>query len=187
MKDLGPLNYFLGIVVTRHKGGMFLSQRKYAEEIIDRAGMSSWKSSPTPVDTNAKVGATSSASCEDPTLYRSLAGALQYLTLTRPDISYTVQQVCLYMHDLRVDHMQALKHVIRYLQVHLILVFISIHLRSHLLFLILMLIGVGALIRDVLPWVTVCFWVTTWCHGPPSVNLHSLGLMQRPSIRVLLM
>ena len=126
MKDLGPLNYFLGIVVTRHKGGMFLSQCKYAKEIIDWADMSSCKSSPTPVNTNAKVGATSSAAYEDPTLYRSLAGALQYLTLTRPDISYTVQQVCLYMHDLRVDHMQALKHVIRYLQVHLILVFISI-------------------------------------------------------------
>lgn len=39
MKDLGPLNYFLGIAVTRHKGGMFFSQRKYAKEIIERAGI----------------------------------------------------------------------------------------------------------------------------------------------------
>jgi len=59
MKDLGPLNYFLGIVVTRHSGDLFLSQRKYAEEIIDRADMTSCK--PTLY--------------EDPTHYRSLVRA----------------------------------------------------------------------------------------------------------------
>ncbi|OIT24891.1 putative mitochondrial protein [Nicotiana attenuata] len=102
--------------MSRHKGGMFLSQRKYAEQIIERAGMSCCKSSHTPVDTKEKVSATSSTTYEDPTLYRSLAGALQYLTFTRPDISYAVQQVCLHMHDPRVDHMQALKRIIRYIQ-----------------------------------------------------------------------
>ncbi|KAK9137599.1 hypothetical protein Sjap_008193 [Stephania japonica] len=116
MKDLGPLNYFLGIAVTRQKGGMFLSQCKYAEEIIARAGMSSCNPSATPVNTQPKVGATSSTVFDDPTLYRSLAGALQYLTFTRPDISYAVQQVCLHMHDPRVDHMSALKRIIRYVQ-----------------------------------------------------------------------
>ena len=90
--------------------------------------MSSCKLSPTLVNTNAKVGATSSAAYEDPTLYRSLVGALQNLTLTMPDISYAVQQVCLYMHDLRVDHMQALKRVIRYLQGTL-----DLHLNSSLI------------------------------------------------------
>ncbi|XP_021741338.1 uncharacterized protein LOC110707619 [Chenopodium quinoa] len=77
MKDLGPLSYFLGIVVTRHAGGLFLSQNKYALEIIDRGGMSSCKPSPTPVDTKPKMSATSSTLYADPTLYRSLAGALQ--------------------------------------------------------------------------------------------------------------
>ena len=76
MKDLGQLNYFSGIAVTHHAGGLFLSQKKYAMEIIDRAGMSSCKSSPTPVDTKPKLSATSSTPFEDPTLYRSLAGAL---------------------------------------------------------------------------------------------------------------
>ncbi|XP_021761820.1 uncharacterized protein LOC110726656 [Chenopodium quinoa] len=87
MKDLSPLNYFLG------KGGMFLSQQKYAKQIIERAGMSSCKPSPTLVDTNSKVSATSSTIFDDPTMYRSLVGALQYLTFTRPDISYAVQQI----------------------------------------------------------------------------------------------
>ena len=52
----------------------------------------------------------------DPSLYRSLVGALQYLTFTRPDLSYAVQQVCLSMHDPREAHMLALKRIVRYLQ-----------------------------------------------------------------------
>lgn len=52
----------------------------------------------------------------DPTLYRSLAGAHQYLTFTRPDISYEVQQVCLHMHDPRECHFQVLKRILGYLQ-----------------------------------------------------------------------
>ncbi|CAJ2648141.1 unnamed protein product [Trifolium pratense] len=116
MKDLGHLNDFLGISVTQHKGGLFLSQRKYAAEIIDRAGMSSCKSTQTPVDTKPKISAKIGTPYEDPTTYRSLAGALQYLTFTRPDISYAVQQICLHMHDPRDEHMNALKRIIRYIQ-----------------------------------------------------------------------
>lgn len=99
IKDLSPLSYFLGIAVTRHKGGLFLSHKKYAREIIDRDGMSSCKSSPTPIDTKPKLSATFGAPIADPTLYGSLDGALQYVTFKRPDITYAVQQECLYMHD----------------------------------------------------------------------------------------
>ncbi|GKG08116.1 ribonuclease H-like domain-containing protein, partial [Tanacetum coccineum] len=49
-------------------------------------------------------------------LYRSLAGALQYLTFTRPDISYVVQQVYLYMHDLREPHYTVLKCILCYIR-----------------------------------------------------------------------
>ncbi|GKG32212.1 ribonuclease H-like domain-containing protein, partial [Tanacetum coccineum] len=52
----------------------------------------------------------------DPTLYRSLAGALQYLTFTRPDLSYVVQQICLYMHDPRDPHFTALKRILHYVR-----------------------------------------------------------------------
>jgi hypothetical protein len=116
MKDLGPLSYFLGISVTRHSGGLFLSQKKYAKEIIERAGMSSSNPSPTPVDTKAKLSISSGNPYHDPTEYRSLAGALQYLTFTRLDISYVVQQICLFMHDPRTQHMSALKRIIRYIK-----------------------------------------------------------------------
>nr|GEZ71808.1 ribonuclease H-like domain-containing protein [Tanacetum cinerariifolium] len=98
MTDLGKLNYFLGISVMRDSSGMFLSQCKYAMVILERAHMVGCNPSWTPVDTESKLG-DGGTSVIDPTLYRSLAGSLYYLTFTRPDITYVVQQVCLYMHD----------------------------------------------------------------------------------------
>ncbi|GJX47582.1 ribonuclease H-like domain-containing protein [Tanacetum coccineum] len=71
---------------------------KYAIELLDRAHMVNCNPSRTPIDTESKIGSDGDP-IFDPTLYRSLAGSLQYLTFTRPDISYAVQQVCLYMHD----------------------------------------------------------------------------------------
>ena len=116
MKDLGPISYFLGISVTRYSGGLFLSQHKYAEEIVERASMSSCNPVSTPVDTKAKLSGLSSNPYHNPSEYRSLAGALQYLTFTRPDIAYAVQQVCLFMHEPRTQHMTALEPIIRYIK-----------------------------------------------------------------------
>jgi len=116
MKDLGELHHFLGMQVQRNADGMVLSQRQYMLDILDRAGMAECKPCTTPVDTNPKVSADSGAPVADPSDYRSLAGALQYLTFTRPDIAYAVQQVCLYMHDPREPHLAALKRILRYIR-----------------------------------------------------------------------
>ncbi|GJY89227.1 ribonuclease H-like domain-containing protein [Tanacetum coccineum] len=89
MTDLGSLNYFLGISVTRNASGMFLSQQKYATENV---------------------------CLQIQTQHYIAAGALQYLTFTRPDISYAVQQVCLFMHDPREPHLSALKRILRYVR-----------------------------------------------------------------------
>ncbi|GKD55277.1 ribonuclease H-like domain-containing protein [Tanacetum coccineum] len=70
-------------------------------------------SSRTPVDTESKLGPEGDP-VSDPMLYRNLASSLQYLTFTRPDLSYVVQQVCLYMHDPREPHMTTLKRILRY-------------------------------------------------------------------------
>nr|GEW29379.1 ribonuclease H-like domain-containing protein [Tanacetum cinerariifolium] len=83
-------NYFLGVCVTRDTSRMFLSQQKYATDVIERAGMLTCNPCRTPVDMNSKLS-TDGDLVSDPTLYRSLAGALQYLTFTRPDISYARQ------------------------------------------------------------------------------------------------
>ncbi|GJV32308.1 ribonuclease H-like domain-containing protein [Tanacetum coccineum] len=117
MTDLGPLNYFLGISATRTTSGIFLSQTniKYAIEILEQAQMLNCNPCRTPIDTEKKLGPEGSP-VTDPTLYRSLAGSLQYLTFTRPNLSYAVQQLCLYMHDPREPHLNAMKRVLRYLR-----------------------------------------------------------------------
>jgi len=116
MTDLGDLHHFLGISVTRSSDGLFLSQRQYAVDLLQRAGMAECHSTSTPVDTRAKLSATDGAPVADATQYRSLAGALQYLTLTRPDLAYAVQQVCLFMHDPREPHLALLKRILRYVK-----------------------------------------------------------------------
>jgi hypothetical protein len=73
--------------VTRNVDGLFLSQRQYATDLLHRAGMSDCHPVATPVDTQAKLSGYDGDPLADATEYRSLAGALQYLTLTRPDIS----------------------------------------------------------------------------------------------------
>lgn len=109
MKDLGPLHYFLGVSVERSTSG-FLSQRKYIDDILSRAKMENCNPCLMPVDTSSKLPAATGSPVDDPTMFRSLAGALQYLTFTRPDISYAVQQICLFMHDPRAPHLAALNH-----------------------------------------------------------------------------
>lgn len=69
MKDLGPLNYFLGIFVIHHSSDLFFSQKKYAQEIIDRAHMSACKPSSTPIDVKSKLSAQSKNQCHYPMDY----------------------------------------------------------------------------------------------------------------------
>ncbi|XP_062182196.1 uncharacterized mitochondrial protein AtMg00810-like [Phragmites australis] len=70
----------------------------------------------TPVDMKAKLSATEGSPVANETEYRSLAGALQYLTLTRPDIAYAVQQVCLFMHDPLEPHLNMIKRILHYVK-----------------------------------------------------------------------
>jgi len=116
MKDLGELHHFLGMHVQRSGAGLLLSQRQYMMDILERAGMSDCKPCATPVVANPKLSADGGVPVADPTDFRSLAGALQYLTFTRPDIAYAVQQVCLHMHDPREPHLAALKRILRYIR-----------------------------------------------------------------------
>jgi hypothetical protein len=83
-----------------------------AEEILQRVGMVQCKLATTPIDTLPKVTADAGALVADPSEYRSLAGALQYLTMTRPDLAYAVQQVCLHMHDPRDGHLAIIKRIL---------------------------------------------------------------------------
>lgn len=97
MKDLGNLSYFLGIEVQSCASGLLLSQTKYASDLLIKAGMQHCKPSSTPSAVKPAI-----LSCDsllaDPHWYRTLVGSLQYLTLTRPEISYAVNVACQHMH-----------------------------------------------------------------------------------------
>jgi hypothetical protein len=114
-KDLGALHHFLGVSVQHQADRLFLTQCQFALDILKRAGMVDCKPVLTPVDTQAKVSAESGPPVADPTHFRSLALALQYLTFTRPDITYAVQQICLHMHDPREPHLATMKRTLCYL------------------------------------------------------------------------
>ncbi|GKE47323.1 ribonuclease H-like domain-containing protein [Tanacetum coccineum] len=115
MTDFGPSHYFLGISVSRDVTRMFLVQRKHALEILEHASMLNCQSCRTPVDIESKLDADGPP-VSNPTLYRSITDALQYLTFMRPDLSYAVQQICLCMHDPREPHQAALKRILLYVR-----------------------------------------------------------------------
>ena len=114
MTDLGTLHHFLGIDVLRDSSGLFLSQRQYTLDLLNCAEMLDCQSSRTHVDTSFKLSADGQP-FHDPTLYRSLTETLQYLTITRPEISFVVQQACLHMHDPWLPRYNHVKRVLRYL------------------------------------------------------------------------
>jgi hypothetical protein len=90
MKDIDPLHHFLGVSVEQRSDDLFLHQRQYTRDILERASMSDYKPYSTSVDTQAKVSSDMGAPIHDPSAYRNLVGVLQYLTFIRPDITYVV-------------------------------------------------------------------------------------------------
>ncbi|KAM3373172.1 hypothetical protein ACQJBY_019886 [Aegilops geniculata] len=118
LKDLGDLHYFLGIEVKQIKDGILLTQEKYTADILRRVGLEKCKPVSTPISTSEKLSVESGEplGSEDATNYRSVVDALQYLTLTRPDISYAVNKVCQYLHAPSTTHWTAVKRILRYLK-----------------------------------------------------------------------
>ena len=100
IKDLGNLKYFLGMEFSRPKKGILINQRKYALEIISETGLVGAKPAWTPLEMNEKLtaieldkltGKEDDDMLEDVGQYQRVIGRLLYLTLTRPDIAFSVQ------------------------------------------------------------------------------------------------
>lgn len=116
MKDMGRLHYFLGIQAHFHERGLFLSQEKYISDLFITAGMAQCTHIATPLPLQLNASYTQPELFSDPTYFRSLAGKLQYLTLTRPDIQFAVNFICQKMHALTVSDFTLLKRTLRYLK-----------------------------------------------------------------------
>ncbi|KAL5713478.1 hypothetical protein ACHQM5_015548 [Ranunculus cassubicifolius] len=116
MKDLGTLNFFLGIEATYQDGGLHLTQTRYTTDLLHRTSFLHAKPVYSPAQTGKKLSIHDGDYLQDGSEYRSVVGALQYLTITRPDISYAVNQVCQFMHRSTTTHWAAAKRILRYLK-----------------------------------------------------------------------
>ena len=119
IKDLGELKYFLGIEMCRSKEGLFMSQRKYTLDILKEAGDLGGRHAKTPLEEGYKVlreGEYEDTPFEDVKQYRRMVGKLIYLTITRPDVCFAVNQVSQHMQTPKVHHWNMVERILRYLR-----------------------------------------------------------------------
>ena len=115
MKDLDQIHHFLGIEISQTSDGLHLSQSHYALTILERANMVDCKPMSTPLEAKTRTS-SNNVLLEDPSYFRGLVGALQYLTLTRPDLSYSVNNASQFMHAPIVVHLKMVRRILRYVK-----------------------------------------------------------------------
>ncbi|WMV09995.1 hypothetical protein MTR67_003380 [Solanum verrucosum] len=115
LKNLGSLNYFLGIEVSPTSYGIILSQGRYIRDLLRRTNMVDAKPISSPTEPGSRLILFGDP-LPDAHLYRSVVGALQYVTITRPEISYAVNRVCQFMQSPTIAHWSAVKCILRYLK-----------------------------------------------------------------------
>ena len=116
MKDLGHLSYFLSLEVSSNSTGYYLSQAKYASDLLSRAGLTDTKVVSTPLEMNARLTPLDGIPLSDATLYRQLVGNLVYLIVTHPDIAHAVHLISQFLFAPHSTHYAAVIHIFRYIK-----------------------------------------------------------------------
>lgn len=116
MSDLGTMNYFLGMEIKQCSSGIFISQKKYAIDILKRFKLDSCKEVATPLVQNEKISKDDGEKLEDSSAFRSLVGSLLYLTATRPDLMFSANLLSRFMSSPSNVHMGIAKRVLRYIR-----------------------------------------------------------------------
>ena len=114
MSMVGELTFFMGLQVKQMKEGIFVSQEKYARNIVKKFGLDSKKHASTPMSSSTKLNVDSFGVEMSPTLYRSIIGSLLYLTASRPDIAFSDGVCARYQATLKESHLTAVKRIVRY-------------------------------------------------------------------------
>ncbi|XP_030945738.1 uncharacterized protein LOC115970217 [Quercus lobata] len=112
---VGELNYFLELQVKHQKEGIFISQEKYAKNFVKRFGLDSKKHTSTPMSSSVKLSLDVANVEVDPTLYRSMINSLLYLTVSRPDIAFSIEVCARFQAAPKESHLTAVKRIIRYI------------------------------------------------------------------------
>jgi hypothetical protein len=116
MKDLGFFSYFLGLEVSSYSNGYHPTQAKYTSNLLPQAGLTDYKIVDSPLETNVKLHALDGELVSDFTLYQQLVGSLIYLTMTRPDLAYTVYLVSQFMTVPDSVHYAPVLCILRYMK-----------------------------------------------------------------------
>lgn len=116
MKDLGKLSRFLGLGLSYESDGVLLHQTKYTTDLLQRFGMLDSKPTGTPMDPHTKLLKNEGKELDDVTMYRKMVGSLIYLTLTRPDLAYSVGVLSRFMQQPRRPHLHAVRRVLHYVK-----------------------------------------------------------------------
>ena len=115
MSMVGEVTFFLGLQVKQNKEGIFISQEKYARNIVKKFGLDSKKHASTPMSLSTNLNVDSSRVEVSPTLYRSIIGSLLCLIASRPDIAFSVGVYARYQAAPKESHLTAVKRIIRYI------------------------------------------------------------------------
>ncbi|CAM8991569.1 unnamed protein product [Rhodiola kirilowii] len=116
MTDLGQMKYFLGVEVSQRSDGIFISQRKYACDLLERFNLHNGNAVKNPMVPGSVLTKEGEGSKIDATLYKQLIGSLMYITVSRPDLMFAVSKLSRYMAMPSEQHMHAAKKVLRYLK-----------------------------------------------------------------------
>ncbi|XP_056685423.1 uncharacterized mitochondrial protein AtMg00810-like [Spinacia oleracea] len=116
IKDLSELSFFLGTEIDINGDGTLLNQRKYIVDILKDNGIDNCKITRLPFLEGMKLSTVSGEVLENPETYRRIIGRLLYLNITRPYISFSVQQLSRFMQCPRKPHLQETLHAIKYLK-----------------------------------------------------------------------
>jgi hypothetical protein len=116
MTDLGKMKYFLGVEVLQNPEGIYISQRKYAKDVLERFRMEKSNSVKNPIVPGVRLMKDEEGSKVNATMYKQLVGSLMYLIATRLDLMYVVSLISRFMASPTELHLQAAKRVLRYLK-----------------------------------------------------------------------
>jgi histone deacetylase 1/2 len=113
---MGQLYFFLGMKVIPTITGLFLSQHKYFRDLLTKINMHDVKDVTTPLCTSTALKLLDGTSLVDSTEFKIVIGALQYLSLTRLNLSFVVNKLSQFKHKPTTTHWTAAKRLLRYLK-----------------------------------------------------------------------
>ena len=114
MSMVGELIYFFGLQVKQMDSGIYINQAKYARNLVKRFGLDKAAHARTPMAANAKLTSDPSGESVDVTLYRSMIECLLYLTVSRPNIAFSIGVCSRFQSNPKVSHLNTVKRIIKY-------------------------------------------------------------------------